>query len=358
MATVYGFDRFVGLDADDAPDLLARMSKRELGVDGERYGINSRLLARPHVKVVDLATSVMEKLFRVDTNTPYRDRIAAVVLSSRIVDVQQAASQVVDRLGIGCPAYGVERACSGFPAATQLGWQLSRQTERPVAVIAAEVISGNINWETPDDTAADHQRARGQASKLFGDGAAAVLIRPDRDGRVHQILDAWVDEVPDDKELIQKAEIEDSRDPWGNCRPGNTGCISMPGRRGFYLVKRAPEIMADSVGRSLQQAGQAVLCGQRIQHVVAHQANGLIINRLQAKLTDGDHAPHVWDCIGDSGNTVSASIPLAMAQVQDQLPPGVLVAMPSVGAGGPGYRPQVLSTGCVLVRTGKVDDAC
>ncbi len=159
--------------------------------------------------------------------------------------------------------------------------------------------------------------------------------------------------MPDDKQLIQKAEISDSVDPWGNTRPGSTGCMSMPGRRGFYLVKRAPEIMADAIDKSLQRASAALESGEPIGHVVPHQANGLIISRLQTKLAAGsDQPPTVWDCIKDSGNTVSASIPLAMVEVQDRLPPGVLVAMPSVGAGGPGYRPDVLSTGCVLVRTG------
>jgi 3-oxoacyl-[acyl-carrier-protein] synthase III len=66
----------------------------------------------------------------------------------------------------------------------------------------------------------------------------------------------------------------------------------------------------------------------------------------------------VWNCIAQAGNTVSASIPLAMAQVQDEVPAGAVVAMPSVGAGGPGYRPDVLSTGCVLIRMGdQADDA-
>jgi 3-oxoacyl-[acyl-carrier-protein] synthase III len=78
----------------------------------------------------------------------------------------------------------------------------------------------------------------------------------------------------------------------------------------------------------------------------------LITAKLAEQLaaeTPGDPV-QVWDCIADCGNTVSASIPLAMARVQDALPDGLLVAMPSVGAGGPGYRPDVLSTGCVLIR--------
>ena len=41
-----------------------------------------------------------------------------------------------------------------------------------------------------------------------------------------------------------------------------------------------------------------------------------------------------------------------MTSVQDQLSPGAIVAMPSVGESGPGYRPDVLSTGCVLIRAG------
>ncbi len=353
MTTIHGFDRFVGLEVEDAPRLLARMSTQDLGIDGQRYGIVTRLIARPEASVVDLAAAVVQKLLRAGSDTI--SQMGALVLSSRMVDVQEAASATINRLGIECPAYGVERACSGFPAATEMGLQLCREIDRPVAVVAAEVISGNINWEPPDDSAQDHQRARGQASKLFGDGAAAVLIRPGSVGSVHEILDAWIDDVADDKQLIQKAEIEDSHDPWGNCRPGATGCISMPGRRGFYLVKRAPEIMANSVGKSLQRASASIRAGQSIAHVVPHQANGLIINRLQSKLAESGHSTHVWDCIKDSGNTVSASIPLAMAEVQDQLPPGVLLAMPSVGAGGPGYRPHVLSTGCVLVRTGSLN---
>jgi 3-oxoacyl-[acyl-carrier-protein] synthase III len=131
----------------------------------------------------------------------------------------------------------------------------------------------------------------------------------------------------------------------------------MPGRRGFHLVRRAPQIMADALTRSLARAGGELDDGERIAHVVPHQANGLILARLQSQLSaDGVVAPHVWDCIKDSGNTVSASIPLAMAEVQDQLQPGAIVGMPSVGAGGPGYRPFALSTGCVLLRTGNVGD--
>ena len=44
------------------------------------------------------------------------------------------------------------------------------------------------------------------------------------------------------------------------------------------------------------------------------------------------------------------NVPYCDSTHKTLVPAGVLVAMPSVGAGGPGYRPDVLSTGCVLIR--------
>ncbi len=168
MVMKYGFGRFVGLDGDDAPELLARMSKRELGVDGERYGIFTRLIARPGVTVADLASEVVRKLLGECSDRS--SCIGALVLSSRIVDVEQTASAVVDRLELTCPSYGIERACSGFPAATELGLQLCRKLDAPVVVVAAEIISGSINWESPDGNLADHRRgaARHQSYSATG----------------------------------------------------------------------------------------------------------------------------------------------------------------------------------------------
>lgn len=343
-----GFGRFVALEEQDAPRLLGRLSKRELPVDGERYGVFSRLIARPGVSVVDLAEAVLRKLAR-ETRMDV-SQWGGLVLSSRIEGVEQAARATGERLGLQAPATGVERACSGFPAATEIAWWLSLQRQQPIAIAAVEIISGSINWEAADGDLGDQRRARGQASKLFGDGAAAVLVVPGENPALHAILDAWVGEVPDQHQLIQKLDVEDSLDPWGRVRPGRTTCMSMPGRRGFILFKRAPRLMAEAVETSLQRMElENTLPG----HVVPHQANGLIMDALEKELLDRQLARcRVWNCFRDCGNTVSASIPLAMAQVQDHLPAGQLVAMPSVGAGGPGYRPDVLSVGCVLVRTG------
>lgn len=343
------FGRFVGLNERDAPALLERMSSSDLPVAGDRYGIVTRLIARRGVEVADLAVAVLRKLF--DTTALSLPQLGAIVLSSRIADPTTVAQQVAEQLGVTCFARGIERACSGFPAATRLAIQLCRKSQKPVALIAAEIISRNINWEAANGDLSDQRRARGQAAKLFADGAAAVVVGPIGKEFPYEILDAWQGEVADAQQLIQKTEVAGAVDPWGSARPSSTTCISMPGRRGLWLVKRAPLVMADAVSQSVEHAKQAGrLRDEIVSHIVPHQANGLILTRLEQQLCAAAADVKVWKCIEHTGNTVSASIPLAMSEVQDRLPAQAILAMPSVGAGGPGYRPDVLSTGCVLVR--------
>lgn len=350
MSDSLGFSQFVALDERDVPELLVRMSKHDLHVDGERYGVFTRLIAKTEATPADLGVAVLKKLLQACGLSA--KGLGAVVFSSRTIGVQDLAEEIVHRVGADCQGHGLERACSGFPAATALGITLCRELNLPVAIIAAEIISPSINWEPGGGDLEDHRRARGQAAKLFGDGAAAVLILPAGQAHAFEILDAWSGEVPDDKQLIQKTAVEHAVDPWGHVRPGLTDCMSMPGRRGFLLVLRAPRLLAEALGKSIQRASSMLGDGAKTaSHVVPHQANGLILSRLENILSESGGKPHVWDCIRNMGNTVSASIPLAMSQVQDKLPGGALVGMPSVGAGGPGYRPEVLSTGCVLIRT-------
>ena len=88
------FGRFVALDERDAPALLMRMSHRDLPVDGRRYGVLTRLIARHGVHVPDLAVAVLKKLFDATGFCP--TDLGAIVLSSRITDPTQAAQQVVE----------------------------------------------------------------------------------------------------------------------------------------------------------------------------------------------------------------------------------------------------------------------
>ncbi len=343
------FGHFVGLNESDAPELLERMTSDDLPVSGDRYGIRSRLIARPKASVADLASATLKKLLSVEPDDA--TELGAVLVSSRVHHPEDVANEALESIGLKCEGLGIERACSGFPAVVRLALETIDRIKKPVAVIAAEIISRNINWEPAEGRLGDQQRASGQAAKLFADGAGAVIIRPTSSKDSNIILDAWQDHVADDQQLIQKIDVPDSKDPWGNVRPEITTCMSMPGRRGFWLVKRAPEIMADAVKTSLERVTTHLdeASFERL-HLVPHQPNGLILDRLAGIEFEEFKQQKVWNCIQDAGNTVSASIPLAMSDSWEKIgAPGVL-AMPSVGAGGPGYKPDHLSHGCVLAK--------
>jgi 3-oxoacyl-[acyl-carrier-protein] synthase III len=197
------FGRFVALTEVDAASLLERMSNHDLRADGERYGIVQRLIARPGVLVVDLAVAVLRKLF--ETTSISADGLGAIVLASRNLEPTLAPRQVAELLGATCPAEGIARACSGFPAATRLATELCQTIGMPVAVVAAEIASLNINWEPVQGDADDQKRARGQTAKLFGEGAAAVLIGPRGVDYPHEILNAWQSDVPDERQSTHGA---------------------------------------------------------------------------------------------------------------------------------------------------------
>ena len=119
--------------------------------------------------------------------------------------------------------------------------------ERPIAIIAAEKTSPDVNWETATQQISGHQRAKGQAVSLFADGASGVLILPREKDASLVILDAWQGEGEDKDQLAQKILVERSIDLWGNPRRAAMESLTMPGRRGFLLAKRAPQLMAHAM---------------------------------------------------------------------------------------------------------------
>ena len=124
-----GFGTFVALEEMDAPQLFQRMSNSELRVDGLRYGIHSRLIARPGTRVEDLARATLDKLCRASAVS--LDQVGGLVLSSRIVQVQEAAERLARSLGLRGRAVGVEQACSGFPAAVATAVPLCEELQQP-----------------------------------------------------------------------------------------------------------------------------------------------------------------------------------------------------------------------------------
>jgi 3-oxoacyl-[acyl-carrier-protein] synthase-3 len=229
-----------------------------------------------------------------------RSSIDLLVLATTTPDqtVPATASTVQHTLGLSCGAFDLNAACSGFvyglvAAHGFIGAGLDR-----VLVIGAETLSRITDW---DD--------RGTAI-LFADGAGAVVVeRVDGPGE----LLGW--DLGSDGSLrtILYSDVG--------------GYIQMDGKEVF---RRAVRVMVDSARRAFARAG---VTAADIKLCVPHQANIRIIEAANNRL--GIPMERTSSVLHRTGNTSSASIPLALADAADagRLSPGDLVLLVGFGAG-------------------------
>ncbi len=226
--------------------------------------------------------------------------IDALVLSTTTPDrtVPATSATVQHGLGLKCGAFDVNAACSGFVYATVVAHGLIAMGARKVLLIGTDTLSRITDWDDRN------------TAILFADGSgAAVLEATDGPG---QLLGWDIDSDGSAEELLF-------------CEVGGT--IHMDGKEVF---RRAVRIMVDSAKKSMAIAG---VTADDIALVVPHQANIRIISAACDRL--GVPMERAAVCIHETGNTSSASIPLALFDAADQgrLSAGDLVLLVGFGAG-------------------------
>lgn len=226
-------------------------------------------------------------------------RIDALVLATTTPDTQWGTSAAVQHeLGLRCGAFDVNAACSGFVYGLVTGHGLVSMGADRVLVIGTDTLSRITDW---DD--------RGTAP-LFADGSGAVVIESvDGPG---QML-GWDLDADGSALSILTADVG--------------GTIRMEGKEVF---RRAVRIMVDSAEKSMAHAG---VTGDDIALVVPHQANIRIIQAACERL--GVPMERAAVVIDRTGNTSSASIPLALADALEhgRVRHGDLVLLVGFGGG-------------------------
>lgn len=226
--------------------------------------------------------------------------IDALILSTTTPDraVPATSATVQHGLGLRCGAFDVNAACSGFVYALVAGHGLLAIGLKRVLVIGTDTLSRITDW-TDRNTAI-----------LFADGSgAAVLESVDGPG---QLL-GWDFDADGSLEDLLYAEIG--------------GTLKMEGKEVF---RRAVRIMVDSAEKSIAAAG---LTTSDIALVAPHQANIRIIEAACKRL-EISMSKVSW--VGnETGNTSSASIPLALFEAADtnRLKTGDNVLLVGFGAG-------------------------
>ena len=226
--------------------------------------------------------------------------VGLLVLATATPDlaVPATSAAVHQALGLSGGAFDLNAACAGFVYALVAAHGMLRSTGAELALVIGADCLSRITDPTDRATAV-----------LFADGAAAVVLRAgDPDGLLS--VDLGVDGSAYD--LL-------------TCPHGGT--IAMEGKEVF---RRAVRVTVDSASCALARAG---LVPDDVALFVPHQANLRIIEATVTRL--GIPMDRVAVVVDRTGNTSSASVPLALADAADagRVRPGDTVLLAGFGAG-------------------------
>lgn len=226
--------------------------------------------------------------------------IDGLVLSTTTPDrtVPATSATVQNELGLRCGAFDVNAACSGFVYAYVVAQGLLAIGAKRLLVIGTDTLSRITDWSD-----------RGTAI-LFADGSGACIVDSTPDAG--QLL-GWDLDADGSLEHLLYAEVG--------------GYIHMDGKEVF---RRAVRIMVDSAKKSLAKAGLSV---DDVKLCVPHQANLRIIDAACRNLSIPLERTAI--VLHETGNTSSASIPLALFDAADRgrLQNGDIVLLVGFGAG-------------------------
>jgi 3-oxoacyl-[acyl-carrier-protein] synthase-3 len=288
----------------------------------ERTGIRQRHIAAEGQTTVDLGERAARRAL--EAAGVEASEVDLIVFGTTTPDLvfPNCGALLQARLGLhGCPALGLEAACSGFIYALSVADKFVRLGEAKCAlVVGAETLSRIVDW-TDRSTAI-----------IFGDGAGAVVLKPsDEPGILSTHLHAdgsYVD--------LLHCPVGPSKGFTHDAQGRLEMFIRMTGNEIFKVAVKSLGALVDETlaANGLDQSA--------LDWLVPHQANIRIIQATAKKLDMP--MEKVIVTVQDHGNTSAASVPLALdAGVRDgRIKRGDLILLEAFGGG--------LTWGSALIR--------
>jgi 3-oxoacyl-[acyl-carrier-protein] synthase III len=288
----------------------------------ERTGIRQRHIAAEGQTTVDLGERAARRAL--EAAGVEASEVDLIVFGTTSPDLvfPNCGALLQARLGLhGCPALGLEAACSGFIYALSVADKFVRLGEAKCAlVVGAETLSRIVDW-TDRSTAI-----------IFGDGAGAVVLKPaDEPGILSTHLHAdgsYVD--------LLHCPVGPSKGFTYDAQGRLEMFIRMTGNEIFKVAVKSLGALVDETlaANGLDQSA--------LDWLVPHQANIRIIQATAKKL--GMPMEKVIVTVQDHGNTSAASVPLALdVGVRDgRIKRGDLILLEAFGGG--------LTWGSALIR--------
>ncbi|MDQ3676808.1 MAG: beta-ketoacyl-ACP synthase 3 [Actinomycetota bacterium] len=265
----------------------------------KRTGISERRRSADGESLCELAIESGGRALEAAGLDPAHVDAVLVATSSSDDIVPQAAPIVAGALGADrAMGWDVGLACTGFLAGLQQGAALIESGRANTVLLIGADILGRYTDHDDKKTAA-----------LFGDGAAAAVLAPDGPASIGPVV--LGSDAQRDLLFIDRTDE----------------VVRMEGK---LVYEKAVDHMEASCRELLEQADLDI---DDIDLVIAHQANGRIINAVRERF--GLDPSRVADYVADLGNTSAASIPLALSLVEEEgrIPERGHILLTAFGAG-------------------------
>ena len=279
-----------------------------------RTGIKERRILKDKDKGTSfLAIKAAEDLIRKKNLDP--KEIDLVLLGTATPDLPVAATAVYVASKIGATnafAYDLQAACSNFLYGMSTAARyIESGRYKKVLLIGADKMSSILDYE--DRT----------TCIIFGDGAGAVLFEPNTDGL--GLLDEYLRSDGSGREFLK---IEAG----GSLLPATEETVRNKQHYVFQdgksVFKFAVSNMADVSAKIMERND---LDDDDVNWLVPHQANKRIIDATANRM--GIDSGKVMMNIHRYGNTTSATLPLLLADYEDQLKKGDNLIFAAFGGG-------------------------
>ncbi len=277
-----------------------------------RSGIERRHIAEADEYTSDLAVQACTAAMEAAAVGP--EDIDFIVVGTTTPDLvfPNVGTIIQAKLGIyGCPAFSLEAACSGFIYALSIADKFIGTGQAKCAlVVGAETLSRITDWSGRSTCV------------LFGDGAGAVVLKPDEDAGIistHLRADGRYKDL-----LTAKTGV--SVQPEGDALSDGFN-VQMAGNEIFKVAVKSLESIVEE---TLDANG---IDKSELDWLIPHQANIRIINATAKRLSMP--MEKVILTVQDYGNTSAASVPMALdVAVRDgRVKRGQLLLLEAFGGG-------------------------
>ena len=297
---------------EDNKDLLLDNPDWDISKISEKTGIYSRSIASPHQTAVDLAFEAGNKLLK---DISFREDIDLIILVTQSPDYVLPTSACIlqNQLGLSkkCMAFDINLGCSGFVYAISVAGSLIESgVAKKGLILCSETYTKYI-----------HKNDR-TCRPIFSDGASATLLVGSNSDNIGPFV-FGTDGSGYEKLIVREGG---AREP-NIIVDSSCGLLEMNGAEVFlFTLSSVPAC----INMLLDKSNLKI---EDIDLFVFHQASKLVLeNLIRTMSLDKDK---VFINLKYVGNTVSASIPIALkdAETQGRLKNGDTIMLVGFGVG-------------------------